>query len=475
MLNLISSTLQSHLILQDLVPRSLTMPPYLPDEILLHIFSFLRPSLAPETFCCPREKETATLAHLCRTSKRTQRLAQAHLYHTITEQDAEKRAPFLRTLSQNPHLAEMVRAIDLSRTYVSSQILEEAFETARGRLNLSDKLKTRLSNNFPSDDDDTEIVLILSLLPNLELLELTRYYEPDRMTPQFFRDVAASLASTPEKQSERMRPFSRLQEIRLRHWDTEDSAEIFEFDDTLLQTLHTLRGWAICWEIHPHVTRPPRRQLSLKHIDLRYSLCDAEGLSNMLSRCPDLRTLRFQWGSATVGGESALNFDQMGVALRKYAHNLEELVLDYREDQFYQEGDFTGKIGSLRELSCLKKIALTQNILVGGDGDDFDDDEESPESHRPPPLTLDEVLPSSLETLQLLSSGGDDENLDEQIYALITGGRMKNLRKITVERAAQFSKNIKGSGWTTWNEDGHGWGRGEWGMILAKQENQGEN
>ncbi|KAI0107672.1 hypothetical protein F4776DRAFT_644773 [Hypoxylon sp. NC0597] len=444
--------------------------PHLPNETLLHIFSYLRISLTPETFEYGRDlpaKNLYTLTSLCRASKRFLSLTQPILYHTIPRQDTVARTHFLQTLSRCPHLAEMVQEIDLEITEVSTLILQESFEAARCRLNISSDLENEFWDALSADDPDAEVVLILSLLPNLRLLELTCQYVKGDSIVQLLSDVAGSRVNTPEKHSGQVSsPLSQLQEVRLRHWDTEYATSIFTFDDFLLQTVQTFRGWSISWEVFPRLFEPPQAQLNLKHIYLTSALCNAEGLNNLLSRCPDLQTLWIEWGSATVGGDSELDFYQIGVALRNHAHNLEELVLDCREDLSYEYRDHTGRIGSLRELSCLKMIAIHQDILVGDQDEEYDDSyEESYEADYPSPLTLDKVLPSSLERLYLLSCDDleDSEDLHEEIYGLIGDGRMQNLREININRIWPFFNDIEGFGWTA-QERVY--------TTLVKQENQ---
>ncbi|KAI0830009.1 hypothetical protein F5Y06DRAFT_208250 [Hypoxylon sp. FL0890] len=450
--------------------------PQLPNEILLNIFSFLRPSLNPKTFWWGKEPrvppDLITLACLSRTSKHIHELTQPLLYHTIPYCGLS-RTRLLRTLVRYPHLAEKFRAIDLNLTNGEGWVFDISLDAVRERL-LANNFRGKLEDVVNVPDASCEICLVLSLLPNLELLEITCDYDTNNMVSSFFRKVARPLVNAPEKQNGQKHPFTQLQEVRLCHSDTHDAQEatsIFLVDDILLPTVHTLRGWSISWEVHPNMSHISQTQLNLKHIYLTYSFCNAEGLVNLLSRCPDLRTLQIEWHEPTAGGSDELNFDKMGEALRNHAHNLEKLVLLY-----WCGGGFAyarrGRIGSLRKLSCLKALTLQQDILVG---EVEDSDKESSGTGIPPLSTLYEVLPDSLEKLRLYSyslypcQDDDEENLDEQVYDLIASNQMKNLRKVRVDRENDsfrnsFYKDVKKFVWKASKTHGM--------MLVTKQETE---
>ncbi|OTA88255.1 hypothetical protein M434DRAFT_399089 [Hypoxylon sp. CO27-5] len=306
---------------------------HLPNEILMNIFSCLRISLTTQTFEYGRNLpfiNLSTLASLCRASKRFQGLAQPLLYHTVPRQYNDTNARLLQTLSRCPHLAEMVRSIDLEASEIPPPVLHESFEVARDRLNLpSSDIESELEDALDSEESGADVVLILSLLPNLELLEYTCRYGEYDLILRFLNEVAYSLIpGTPETDSGEVAPLSRLGEVRLRHWDTEYTTSIFAVEEFLLPTLHTLRGWSISWNEPRGTLEGLQTRLNLKHIYLDSTLCNAEGFKDLLSRCPDLQTLRIGWGSATVGDDSELDFQQIGVALRNHAHNLEEFTPD---------------------------------------------------------------------------------------------------------------------------------------------------
>ncbi|KAI1134102.1 hypothetical protein F5Y05DRAFT_399687 [Hypoxylon sp. FL0543] len=437
--------------------------PQLPNEILLQIFKLLRPSLTQETFGQFRlPPDPIPLARLCSLSKHLRELAEPLLYHTIPDQGVKTRTRLLRTLTQRPDLAEAVRAIDLDWKDVPANVLQDLFEARRGHLNLPENVETQLSDALRAGNAGAEVILILSVLPNIKLLEFACNHDAVAMVTRFFGDIAGSL----EEQSGQKRPLSQLKELRLRHWDTEGATMIADVDDMLLPTVRILRGWAMNWEVYPGMLETPQRQLKLEHIDLSDSLCNAEGLANILSRCPDLRSLWIQWGSSTVGGGDELDFTRMGAALRAHGRKLEELMLDFREEFTYDQGEGIGRIGSLRELSSLKMLAIQQDVLVGDETEsDEDSDSDSSDSSRHPALTLEQVLPASLEKLRLYSCQPYEESLDEQLYNMIAGGRMKNLRKIRVTRTTPFSKDVKKFGWITWKR---------WDMMLAKRDNRGK-
>ncbi|CAJ2513546.1 Uu.00g016650.m01.CDS01 [Anthostomella pinea] len=362
--------------------------PHLPNEILLCIFSFLRPNLRRKVFFDNCEQvalddersRQLTLSSICRASKLFRRLALPELYHTIPKTSAG----LLRSLSRDVYLCDLVKAIDLT-PFVSENALREAFEIARPRLRLPAEFGHRLLQDIDTAVGETnltgESVLLVLLLPNLEAVEIRRGTE---MLGEIFSGLLGQSRVPP------------LRLLRLRHWDTNNFMRIKDFQQLLLPTDETLQGCALGWEIGP--PEPLWKQLplmaprlSLRHIDLTDTAIDEHGLNDLLSRCPDLQTLRI-------------------------------------------------------------KLAIPQDMLVGRlepykYEDDEDDDFE-------PPLMLDQVLPDSLQRLRLLTIHDDEVGLGQQLGKLRREDRMTELRGMQMEglmtRAVNesISVDVAEVGWT---------------------------
>lgn len=438
------------------------MPSFLPNEILQHIFSFLQPTLRRKGHgyafdnVVPLDLEEAsarqlTLLHILLTSKLFQKLALPFLYHTLPITSGK----LLATLAQSADLAKLVKAIDLSTTgCVDASSLRNALDAARSRLSLSATFEQHLQHAIDGvgsnlTNTGAEAVLYLILLKNLETLEYRGNIGTNAIVTEFFGGAtAAAVAAAHEGEGTQV---PRLSELRLRHWDGRNTTPIAEVQQLLVGSIEKLHGCGINWEVSPlnGAGRPSfmAAQLNLKHIEKVDVAINGYGLDDMLRRCPDLRTLRIVWGNPSRMPTFPLDFGTMGAALRRHARGLEKLTLDCLVDLSYTQGHSEGIIGSLRELTSLVSLVVAQDVLVG--------EEEEGESFR-----LDQVLPDSLQTLQLLTCQDDEEDLDEQITSFIQGGRLANLRRIQMKRHEDFSGDAAELGWRLW----HRWDK----MILTK-------
>ncbi|KAI1397160.1 hypothetical protein F4819DRAFT_503619 [Hypoxylon fuscum] len=421
--------------------------PYIPTEILSRIFSLLRPDLLNRGYgnnfgnTAPGDVEEQlarrlALSRISRSSKRFRQVSLPVLYHTIPKISAK----LLVNLVKYNSLAQMVKAIDISKSgLVPRDVLRDALEATRHRLFLPglEDLERRLFQCIKARQNYmVEEVLFTILLPNVETVAYFIEEPENDILFDFFRCMA---------RSDRL---PQLRHLRLLCGSGEDTMHISNVQEMLLPTIQTLRGCGICWEINPVEGGQPRppyalsNRLGLRHIDLVDAVINGTGLSDLLSRCRDLRTLRIVWGDDERMSFFRLDFGAMGTALRKHARQLEKLALDPLKDPIYPEA--AGRLGSLHRLTKLKTLRIPQNMLVG----DFVEDEEG-NGYLEKPLTLDQTLPDSLESLHLLSCiDNKDMDLDEQVCSLITGGQMANLRTIQMKRYQAFSGNVAAFGWT---------------------------
>ncbi|ETS86292.1 hypothetical protein PFICI_00120 [Pestalotiopsis fici W106-1] len=432
----------------------------LPDELLLQICGHLS---LPHNFtgfvgAGSFRDETAALSRLCRLSKRLQPFAQRALYHYIPELSDDIRYRLLRTLVECPHLASLVRGMYLGYGSITGPQLVSLFETARPRLNVPESLEQKILAGVEHRAEGFDHAFILLLLPNLEQLEIECFYETDFEMCDFVVETRAGADGGPPA------ALARLRELWLRHNDTEGTTRLKPRGLLTLPTLRTLRGWSVEWSMETQQDQAegsPERldgHSSVEHIDFAWSLCNGNSLSSMMSRYPGLKMLSIEWGSATVGCDDDLDFTAIGDALRKYGSStLEGIKFDCREAFMYEEGESTGRIGSLRELSKLKTLTLPHDILVGED-DESDEDSDDEASNGSGLLQLDEVLPTSLEKLHLLSCEGDEGQLDDQIHKMIAGKKMSNLQKVIMaRRRTSFRHNVSEFGWVSYQA---------WGKVI---------
>ncbi|KAI0021198.1 hypothetical protein F4780DRAFT_305282 [Xylariomycetidae sp. FL0641] len=424
------------------------MVPPLPNEIIHCIFTQLQPRIwqtgnAPPDIYSEKVRHR-TLSAASRASKLFRHLALPKLYHTIPTTSPQ----LLRTLSEHDELVNLVKEIDLTDYLYDypGELEIEILERINSRLRLPEHFHQRM-REFIADEQDSERrklatnLIYLLLLPKLETIETCGY-------GSLTRDIGFTEFSS--QAGEVIVP--QLRHLRLRHWDTEFWVHISEVDDLLLPSIETLFAYAASWELGEApdgLSKTPSR-LGLRHIEWIESAINSDGLEDLLRRCPKLRTLRIEWPDASRTPEWYLDFRGMGDSLRRHAVELEELYLDPSEHLGYQEGFNTGdnRIGSLRELSKLKKLDITHDVLAGVDPD-TDDEEDSTEAR---PFTLEQLLPDNLEALTFLNCQTDEERLDEQIGDMLRGGRLSKLRRIRMlTREEGFHGDLEGLGWKEWH------------------------
>ncbi|KAK1762331.1 hypothetical protein QBC33DRAFT_601833 [Phialemonium atrogriseum] len=286
--------------------------------------------------------------------------------------------------------------------------------------------KDGIAEALQSDDDSQqgEIAFFVSMMPNLQSLQIT-VPESKGILLSLFHAFASDKTGT---------RFSKLHDLGLRYWDTEDAICMCEADDLLLAppALDTFCGFAVNWCRPPETPRP----LEFEHISPQHSLIDGPGLSSLLSRCHRLRTLSVTWGNVWVG-DCDLDWDEMGDALRLHAPLLERLHLDPILAFRYTDEESTGRIGSLEQLTRLKELELPLEILVGR--------VESPASGSGNTLhSLAQLLRASLESLHLYLAQDGAEELGEELSKLLeVGSQLANLREIRVAGPGSWRLCIK--------------------------------
>lgn len=424
------------------------MPPLLPNEILQSIFSLLQLNLrtkghghaldnVSQSNLDEELSRQFTLSHISRASKLFRGLALLILYHTIPSTSAR----LLVNRAKSPDLARLVKVIDLSTKGIIASSLSTAFESAKPRLSLSPTFERRVQRAIDGVGDDlndtgAEPVLHLLLLDNIEALEYRSYIGSNAIVTEFFRGVAPAVHDNEETPQ-----IPQLRELRVRHWSEENTTRITQVQRLVLSSVEKLHGCGIAWEVHPQggqgkpLSMPTR--LALKHIEMVDAIMNDCGFEDMLGRCPDLETLRVVWGDSSRMPTFPLDFSGMGQALRRHARQLRKFSLDCTEELSYTQDNSRGRLGSLRELANLWSLVVAQDVLVGVKDED--------------PLRLDQVLPDSLKCLRLLSCQEDEEEVDEELAALIQGGRFPKLRRIQMKREEEFAKNADELRWRLWH------------------------
>lgn len=154
------------------------MPPYLPEEIWLQIFSYLKYTLPviPGTLQHAQHDEfenqdgvvPSALSSVCQVCKDFRRIAQSMLYECVATFTPRANSSLARTLSERPDLAQIVHTLDLSITCEGSPCWEAMETLPPGQ--------AHLNPNIVIGDLDVsnalDLSLCLALTPGLKTLQL---------------------------------------------------------------------------------------------------------------------------------------------------------------------------------------------------------------------------------------------------------------------------------------------------------------
>ncbi|KAF5002573.1 hypothetical protein FGRMN_257 [Fusarium graminum] len=217
--------------------------------------------------------------------------------------------------------------------------------------------------------------------------------------------------------------------------------------------LKTLRTLGIDWYDEEHRRlKWPTRESNLEYLYLEEVIIDASGFQSILQRCQKLKGIAVNladWPRKRDSRESyedwLIDLDGFGNALRLYGQGLEAFDLrtaDYDRnvpsviDTDFDDYPNEGRLGSLRTLTSLRHLKITEAQLLGVE-------------ERGNSLTFSEALPDSIETLHLhmhfLYRGGQHYrygsdtpaialHVNRNIHALMLEGKMPRLREIQIER-----------------------------------------
>lgn len=430
------------------------MPPHFPNEVLLGITRILR---YPKTI----NKRTngpdyATLSNLCRVSKGFQQVAEPLLYESISLSH-DGLSAFVVTVERKPCLEGYVKELSipsegltgLTRLWLRKRLEERQDSAEHISFKRAIQLALDVFKIWPSADPETIYLLLLTmLLPEVEVLHCA----PNMCPMQCIANV------------DHPGPFPRLREVHIEGSEPDimgfmDSTPASLCEPFLPPTVQIFDGFGVDW-LAPIKWRGTER-MALKTVRLRSSLCNGTGVADLLSHCPDLESLSLEWSNEGLnrfeGDNDFPYYDEIGEALRQYGKNIQELELDCLEENYYNcdylrtvEELEEERIGSLRELMRLRTLRLPLDLLLGKDDWiphlEEEDHETGPQM---PTLTLSDVLPRSLETLELMSCPWNGiEHLHTQIHDLLATGHMASLRSISVERhQGGFQCDIAHLGW----------------------------
>ncbi|KAK8104608.1 uncharacterized protein PG998_011641 [Apiospora kogelbergensis] len=455
----------------------------LPDVVWRIVVDYLRPSFEGDNYLLrgsrfPSESECAclaTLARLCRVSSRHRAFAERALYHSVpaaARPAAQSR--LFAVLQRRPDLARHVRALYveedcLSRVEFAVLVRNPARAMAAARprqpavARLAEQIAA-LGDDLPDFSwafYDAWCAYMVTLMPGLEFLDITMSNMATLM-PSLIRDAARDSEEEKEKKKNEgdrdiqasgtisvpaatefmSRPLSRLEGICIRWPDeTRGALQMRLIQDVLLlPRLERFHG--VCVDLNTRLTTgrtlrgslSPPKSSNVRDVILDYSLVEADGLLDLLRTCPLLQKLSIGWADWDVG-ESALDWEGFGNALREHGSNLEFLNLDCRECSEYETGDWGDTIGDLSGLQRLQYLSLPHDVLLGNKRgvptnpyDEDVDSEESEDVNDGPDLRLEPLLPRSLKSLLLYCVYDVHSWIHRAAKGLISSQRLPQLR-----------------------------------------------
>ncbi|KAK8043439.1 hypothetical protein PG993_005869 [Apiospora rasikravindrae] len=182
----------------------------------------------------------------------------------------------------------------------------------------------------------------ITLLPSV-ILEATKC-DGERREPQGDSSTTRhhplqDAAGTPSSPSVAERPLSQLEGIIVRRvYEVKGALRMQLIEELLLlPRLKKIYGFHVDFNTSLS-TRTSRTSSSLVHVDVRDAVADAAGILDILRTCPLLQTLRIQWGDSMVG-DSELEWNAVGRALKENGPNLEVLDLNCQYYLDYEMGD----------------------------------------------------------------------------------------------------------------------------------------
>ncbi|KAK8123049.1 hypothetical protein PG984_011719 [Apiospora sp. TS-2023a] len=416
----------------------------------------------------------AALARLCRTSSRLRAIAERALYSGLPLTESRLRARIFATIRQNPRILHHVQAAELGDAYMTRDEFaaltlppnthenQQAWPETGMHRSVADQIRAmRDLPDLSEEFADAWPAYTIVLMPNLKKLDITMT-NTMAILPSVFREAAQYgkyiSGSQVDPSALQLRPLSQLEEIVVRRVsETKGAVRMQLFEDVLLlPRLKKIYGQ--CVDLNTNLAaRTARQSSSLIHVVLMQSLVEAAGLLDLLRTCPLLQTLKIHWGESTVG-DVTLEWDGIGHALREYGSNLEVLDLDCRECLTYDMGEWSGRIGTLRALRRLKHLSLPQDVLVGNEdalsgldnlGDSDEDEGQSHDGASESDVSLEPLLPDSLERLRLYSCYEEEEWASKSVQGLLSSQRLVSLRDIKIDGAVEveLSLSCNETGW----------------------------
>jgi hypothetical protein len=467
-----------------------------PPEIWHKIFSYFLPKInfneSPLPLFWPHDwtDDVPVMAKICLVSRHLDSICRPFLYRHIVNSQSDKCGLLLRTLSKNPSLGLHVRRFICSEeTECDPLALLE-----NGMWNLEHQAVARAAMSWWHDKalhcvdkvgnvelETLELCFFISLMPNLELLHavvpgdsaLLSWLFAQAATTAAMSSGAAlhsGMSQTGEYHVYRSHKevptfLTRLRELHLEHWDSENASHVSFKPALHLPRLETFDGFMLRWDTtditdgSPHQSwgshldgdtqvQPRQSDLvqawppnsTLRIVNLRESEITLEMIESIFTCCPRLEHLLIQWGGGGLGQDGDdTDLNELGNILRRWGRGLVSLLVDSRSI------DIRGSIRDLRQLESLRELIITPQALCGDQIDNGD------------PVTDGDVdyigdrLPASLESLSLLLApfvSLPSRTPQMLVKPVLTNRRLSKLTNVNIIGRIDPIVDVGEAGWT---------------------------
>ncbi|MCJ1246479.1 hypothetical protein MMC30_003687 [Trapelia coarctata] len=390
----------------------------LANEILIQIIQFIDTEVHHHD-SLGHARGSAAVLNLALCSSHFHRLAEPVLYtHVDIRDDAlYNTLPdlvfFLCRILDRPDLARRVRFLYGAAS--GSPVADESMDMSG--LRETDRTLIRTAVRAASDSErtaqqwmeaiewgtwDAIMALLLSVVPNIEELQLERWSNTNEVYPFIIRffERAANLQETALLAS----PFSlrSLRRISLSYWDTEGG---FSFENTLrflrLKSVTAFHGNMVSEDLRGASTPPPYiahpSTFTARELKLTSSVLHHESMIPIFRSFPALERLHYEFGGACVG-YADFEPPRMMAALEHLKHCLKEITILCSDGCVSTELD-AYPIGSFASFEKLTSIDILATGMLG-------DEHEGTCDGFPGSQELVDAVPPSLESLSLRDCNG---------------------------------------------------------------------
>ncbi|KAH7253852.1 uncharacterized protein BKA55DRAFT_511259 [Fusarium redolens] len=399
---------------------------WLPDEVLLNIFSMLQDSNDPDAIS--RKQANITLYNACLASKRLESLAQRVLYRCIDARSSK----CLLTLGQIPRLCRLVR--ELYCPYDEEVVNAFLHPCFRKYIWLPSSWNDNYPNWLESEHGRQEYYNLATAfwvkrLPNLNRLTMSLNCDMNALTSL----VRKSLNGQPKR-------FPQLTRIDFNACPSgippciQPSLVLFQLPFLKTVTIHDMPIFAKTSS--GDLEMPKNACRRLERLDADFSWITPGSLQNLLSVCESLRFLDIK--IVTMSATTCDPFSYRFGDWIQHCHALESLDIQIKACRRWTDGLSGGRqvqeqtwvannIGSLQNLTHLKRFSLSvefRHLTIPGPS-------------IPPPgpskLDLELMLPTSIEQFEIRKLGIPDyKSFVRNIRELLQSKRLTNLFQVSV-------------------------------------------